>query len=93
MASKIKPGDKFIVEVGEVEWHPTKGHRYWMKNFRTLVFDESGIKRLEKYKEPPKETPHTCTYCAYRYCADEDYPCVVCDKNHVELRDMFRTVD
>ena len=94
MANKeIMVGDKFVIEVGHVYWSPGIGNRYFIKGFDTLVFDDKGLKRLEKYKEPPKETPHTCTNCTYRYCGDEDYPCVVCDKNHVELRDMFRTDD
>ena len=93
MANSVKVGDKFIVEVKEIDWHPSRGHHYWMKGFNTLVFDDNGIQRLEKYKEPPKINPHTCTNCAYRYCGDEDYPCVVCDKNHVEVRDMFKAVE
>lgn len=93
MASEIKPGDKFVIEIEEVEWHPIKGHRYYVKGFDSLMLTDYGIAKLEKYKEPPKEVPHTCTYCMYRYCGDEEYPCVVCDKNHVEPRDMFRTVD
>ena len=30
MADKeVRVGDKFIIEVDEVEWHPTKGNRYY----------------------------------------------------------------
>lgn len=93
MANKeIMVGDKFVIEVGHVYWSPDVGNRYFIKGFNSLVFDDNGISRLEKYKEPPKTVPHTCTNCVYRYCADEDYPCVVCNKNHVEVRDMFKAV-
>ena len=89
MADKeVHVGDKFIIEVGETEWHPTKGNRYWIKGFNTLVFDDNGLKRLEKYKEPPKEVPHTCEFCVYQDIDSNCYPCSRCDKND-EPKDMF----
>ena len=89
MADKeVHVGDKFIIEVGEVEWHPTKGNRYWIKGFNTLVFDDNGLKRLEKYEKPQKEVPHTCEFCVYQDIDSDCYPCSRCDKND-EPRDMF----
>jgi len=93
MASKIKRGDKFVIRVKEVQWNPEYGHSYLISEIPNLILHDLDMQRLEKYKEPPKINPHTCTNCAYRYCGDEDYPCVVCDKNHVEVRDMFKAVE
>lgn len=92
MASEIKPGDKFVIEIDEVEWHPTKGHRYYVKGFDSLMLTDYGIDKLKKYKEPPKETPHTCEFCKYQYCPMENMPCVMCDKNVFEPRDMFEAM-
>lgn len=87
--NEVCVGDKFVIEVGETEWHPTKGNRYWIKGFNTLVFDDNGLKRLEKYKEPPKEVPHSCQFCKYQDRRIDEMPCVICDKNDVQPRDMF----
>ena len=90
MASKeIMVGDKFVIEVEHVYWSPGIGNRYFVKECPSLVFDDIGIKRLEKYKEPPKDTPHSCEFCKYNYCGVQDYPCSICDKNHLEPTDMF----
>ena len=93
MANKeITVGDKFVIEVGHVYWSPDIGNRYFIKGFNSLVFDDIGISRLEKYKEPPREIPHTCEFCKYQYCPMENMPCVVCDKNVFEPRDMFEAM-
>lgn len=90
MANKeITVGDKFVIEVGHVYWSPDIGNRYFIKGYDTLVFDDKGLNRLEKYKEPPKEVPHSCEFCRYGYCGVQDYPCSICDKNHLEPTDMF----
>lgn len=93
MASEANIGDKFVIEVDEIEWHPTKGNRYWIKGFNTLVFDDNGLKRLEKYKEPPKEVPHSCQFCKYQDRRIDEMPCVICDKNDVQPRDMFEVAE
>ena len=90
--NNIRIGDKFIIEIGAIDWSPQRGHRFWAKNFNTLCFDDNGIDKLKKYKEPPKETPHTCEFCKYQYCPMENMPCVVCDKNAFEPRDMFEAM-
>lgn len=91
MADKheVRVGDRFIIEVGEVEWHPTKGNRYWIKGFNTLVFDDCGIRKLKKYEEPPKEVPHSCEFCKYEEAGEYEMPCAICDKNGVAPKDMF----
>lgn len=90
MADKeVYVGDKYIIEIGAVEWHPQRGNRYWIKGFDTLVFDDKGLKRLEKYKEPPKEVPHTCSNCVYEKIGENCYPCSRCDKNG-DPQDMFQ---
>ena len=89
MAEKeIHVGDKFIIEVDEVEWHPTKGNRYYIKGFDSLMMTDYGIGKLKKYKEPPKELPHSCEFCVYESINSDCYPCSRCDKND-EPRDMF----
>lgn len=82
-------GDKFVIEVAEVEWHPIKGNRYFIKGFDSLMFTDYGISRLEKYKEPPKARPHSCEFCKYMDRASDEMPCALCDKNDYEPRDMF----
>lgn len=86
----IHIGDKFVIEVGAIYSSPNMGNRYFIKNFKTLTFDDDGINRLERYKEPPKERPHTCEYCKYGYKHLDEMPCVMCDKNVFEPKDMFR---
>ncbi len=94
MADKeVHVGDKFVIEVETTEWHPIKGNRYWIKGFNTLVFDDDGIKRLEPYKEPPKEVPHSCEFCKYQDRRIDEMPCVICDKNDVQPRDMFEVAE
>ena len=49
--SMYKKGDKFIIEIGEVI--PGHGTLYRIKGFNTLVFDEHGLNKLERYTETP----------------------------------------
>ena len=61
-----KVGDKFIVEISEVltskgtymaygcEENEYEESLYRVKGFNSLVFDDNGLNRLEKY-EPPEE--------------------------------------
>lgn len=59
MAYKV--GDKFIIEIEEVYAHKvdngaplnTPNNLYRMKGFNSLVFDENGLSKLEKYEESP----------------------------------------
>lgn len=92
MASKIKRGDKFVIRVKEVQWNPEYGHSYLISEIPNLILHDLDMQRLEKYKEPPKETPHTCEFCKYQYCPMEQMPCVMCDKNVFEPRDMFEAM-
>lgn len=89
----IRIGDKFIIEIGAIDWSPQRGHRFWAKGFNTLCFDDNGIDKLKKYKEPPKkespkDVPHSCEYCVYREISADSYPCSRCDKN-ADPKDMF----
>jgi len=85
----IRIGDKFIIEIGAIDWSPQRGHRFWAKGFNTLCFDDNGIDKLKKYKEPPKEAPHTCHNCVYEKIDEDCYPCSRCDKNG-DPQDMFQ---
>ena len=61
-----KVGDKFIIEIGEVftakgtymaygcEENEYEESLYRVKGFNSLVFDDNGLNKLEKY-EPPEE--------------------------------------
>lgn len=90
MANKeIHVGDKFIIEVDEVEWHPTKGNRYYIKGFDSLMMTDYGIGKLRKYEEPPKEVPHSCEFCKYEKADEYEMPCAICDKNNPAPKDMF----
>ena len=89
---EITVGDKFVIEIEHVYWSPDIGNRYFVKECPSLVFDDNGIQRLEPYKEPPKEVPHTCTNCIYKSMPQTSMPCIFCDKNGIELRDMFEAM-
>lgn len=86
-------GDKFIIEVGHHYWCPNVGNRYFIKGFDTLVFDDKGLDRLTKYKAPPQDPPHSCEFCRYESVGIEEYPCILCDKNRINPKDMFRAKD
>lgn len=55
--TKYKPGNKFVVEVAEVYQRTPKRDNerpdtlYRMRHFSSLVFDEAGLDKLERYKE------------------------------------------
>ena len=62
-----KVGDKFIIEIGEVftakgtymaygcEENEYEENLYRVKGFNSLVFDDNGLNRLEKYEPRTKE--------------------------------------
>lgn len=52
----VKVGDKFIVEVGEVWTKPNGKKMYFIKGFNTLIFDDNGINKLEKYDPKSRKT-------------------------------------
>lgn len=85
----IRIGDKFIIEIGAIDWSPQRGYRFWAKNFNTLCFDDNGIDKLKKYKETRKEVPHSCEFCAYQDRRSDEMPCMICDKNDFQPKDMF----
>lgn len=53
------PGDKFIIEIENV-YKSVPGSDpvalYKVKGFNTLVFDSSGLQKLERYQEPDKSS-------------------------------------
>ena len=54
--SKYKVGDKFIVEIeeiynGNLAKHEEHMHLYRIKGFNSLVLDEYGLDKLQKYEE------------------------------------------
>lgn len=85
--SFFEPGDKFVIEIGEAYWTPSLGNRYFIKGFNSLVFDDYGLSKLTRYKDP-KDVPHNCKFCKHKAADAEDYPCSICDKG-VERRDLF----
>lgn len=69
MESKYKSGDKFIIEIdSEYCKHDDFGGfrtdkpLYHIKGFNSLVFDETGLKKLKKYSEPNIEDIHKDGY-------------------------------
>lgn len=56
-----KIGDKFVLEVAEIydsdihKGNNSPSKLYRMKGFNSLVFDENGIQKLEKFKEPKND--------------------------------------
>ena len=54
-----KVGEKYVVEIGSEYGNSGSGgpsKLYRVKGFNSLVLDEDGLSRLEKYKPPAKET-------------------------------------
>lgn len=68
-------GDKFVIEIGHSYWSPTTGSRYFIKGFDTLVFDDKGLERLEKYKAYKEPR---CRDCVYSDVDGSHYPCSIC---------------
>lgn len=67
---KYKAGDKFIIEI----WNKAKVQGlYTIKGFRTLVFDDNGLDRLEQVYEHDG-----CKGCKYEDVSSVDYPCSSC---------------
>ena len=52
--SKYKVGDAFVIKVGHGTVDPLYGARYFIKGFNTLVFDDGGLDRLERYDADAK---------------------------------------
>lgn len=64
-----KVGDKFVIEIGEVfkatgtymaygcEENGYEENLYRIKGFNSLVFDDNGLNKLEKYEPPEEEEP------------------------------------
>lgn len=51
-----KPGDKFIIEIGEVfTGDEVEEARYRVKGFSTLFFDNYGLNKLKRLEEPAPE--------------------------------------
>jgi len=89
----ISLGDKYVLKISAVYWSPHLGNRYFVEGWGNRVLTDDDLKALEEYKEPPKERPHTCEYCKYGYKHLDEMPCVMCDKNVFEPKDMFRDKD
>lgn len=87
MANKKKyySGDKFVIEIGMVTWSPTQGERYFIKGFDTLVFDNKGLDRLERYQPFLEPKCSDCVYSDIDGCA---YPCSMCIRGD-ERYEMF----
>lgn len=53
-------GDKFVIEIADVYQKVDNGDGpetlYRMKGFNSLVFDEQGINKLERYNSEPQDT-------------------------------------
>lgn len=94
MADKeVRIGDKYIIEIGSTFYSPQMGNRYFIKGFDSLVMTDIGLSKLKKYKEPPKEVPHSCEFCKYEEADEYEMPCAICDKNGVAPKDMFEAKD
>lgn len=52
--SKYSVGQKFVIEIGHGIVDPLYGARYFIKGFNTLVFDDNGLDRLERYDADAK---------------------------------------
>lgn len=75
---RYKVGDKFVIEIGHSYWSPTLGNRYFIKGFDTLVFDDKGLDRLEKYRKELE----TCENCVWKWSDRRYPPCSVCNCNY-----------
>ena len=90
MAEKeIHVGDKYIIEIGATYWSPNLGNKYFIKGFDSLVMTDIGLAKLKKYKEPPKEVPHSCEFCKHSTKSWDEMPCMICNKNDFQPKDMF----
>lgn len=89
MAIEASVGDKFVLKISAVYWSPNLGNRYFVEGWDNRVLTDEELLALEKYKEPPQEVPHSCQFCKYQDRRIDEMPCVICDKNDVQPRDMF----
>lgn len=46
-----RQGDKFLIEIDEPFMGDAGEKLYRIKGFKSLVFDDNGLKKLERYKE------------------------------------------
>ena len=53
--SKYKVGDKFVIEIKARQYVPFEGAKYYINGFNTLVFDDNGLDRLERYEAKQSE--------------------------------------
>lgn len=54
-------GDKFIITIGDKAENAQSGEiLYRIKGFKSLVFDENGIEKLEKYEAKKGEWYYNC---------------------------------
>lgn len=72
---KYEKGDKFIIEIKS----KLANGLYKIKDFNTLVFDDTGLDRLEQVKEH-----NGCDGCKFLYAPKEDYPCFDCIHNFID---------
>lgn len=78
-------GDKFIITIGDKAENEQSGEvLYRVKGFKSLVFDENGIVKLEKYeKKKGKWTFNEKMY--HQYCCSE------CGLPMPAVNDYYRT--
>lgn len=86
-------GDKYVLKISAVYWSPNLGNRYFVEGWNNRVLTDEELLALEKYKEPPKEVSHSCQFCKYQDRRIDEMPCVICDKNDVQPRDMFEVAE
>ena len=75
---KYKVGDKFIIEIESRLANEQVG-LYKIRGFRTLVFDDNGLDRLEQIQEHDG-----CDGCEFLYAPKEDYPSFDCKRNSTD---------
>lgn len=80
---KYYTGDKFVIQIGDEFDSPTAiGTLYRIKGFNSLVFDEAGLDKLDKYKT------HEDAYQEGKKFAEDAYK-LLFDLNSAELKDIF----
>lgn len=85
-------GEKFVIEVEKEFLDENNNKLYKMKGFNSLVFDENGIRKLEKFVPQiinPDDYDH-CEVCEYACVPDNENPCNCCTYNYF---DCFKEVD
>ena len=80
---KYYAGDKFVIKIGDVlDSYTEIDPLYRIKGFNSLVFDEAGLDKLEKYKT------HEDAYEEGKKFAGDTYKQLF-DLNSAELEDIF----